>query len=81
MSYRKTYKLNNGANSGGWYACTYCDKKVRFSSAHVDHIWPKSKGGSNDSWNLVVSCAPCNQSKGNKIDGRVVEGYATKLFR
>ncbi len=79
-NYRKTYKLNNQANSGGWYNCTYCDKSIRFSDADIDHIWPQSKGGSNNNFNLVIACQTCNRSKGNKIDGRIIKGYVAKIF-
>ena len=78
-NYRKTYKLNNPAKAGGWYECAYCGKKIRFSQADIDHIWPKSKGGSNSCFNLIGSCQSCNRSKGNKIDGRVIQGYVKKL--
>ncbi|MDB5422572.1 MAG: endonuclease [Brevundimonas sp.] len=41
------------------------DPKGRLS---VDHILPKSWGGSDDSRNLQPSHVGCNQKKGNKID-------------
>jgi hypothetical protein len=34
---------------------------------HVDHIWPRSKGGSDDSSNLAVVHAGCNLQKQNKL--------------
>jgi 5-methylcytosine-specific restriction endonuclease McrA len=80
MGYRNTYRENNKPNAGGWYKCTYCDKSIRFSQADIDHVWPQSRGGSNSNWNLVVACQSCNRSKGNKIDGRVVQGYITKIW-
>ena len=44
--------------------CAYCDASDR--RLEVDHIWPKSRGGSNQVSNLVISCEPCNQAKGNR---------------
>lgn len=41
-------------NEGNWRAR---------ESLHIDHIYPVSKGGTNDSDNLVTSCGPCNLSK------------------
>ncbi len=34
---------------------------------HIDHIEPKSLGGTNDPTNLVKSCATCNIRKGTKL--------------
>lgn len=33
----------------------------------VDHIWPKSRGGSNHIDNLQPMCSPCNSRKKDKI--------------
>jgi len=44
------------------HACRYCFEVV----THVDHVIPKSKGGTNDPENLVAACAECNYSKGAK---------------
>lgn len=44
--------------------CVYCGKKnVPFE---VEHIVPKSRGGSNRISNLTLSCHDCNQEKGNQ---------------
>lgn len=41
--------------------CVYCG----IEATTLDHIVPKSKGGSNRNYNLVPCCRPCNQGKGN----------------
>lgn len=43
--------------------CAYCgiDKVVRFE---IDHVKPRSCGGTNAVTNLVLSCRVCNQAKG-----------------
>lgn len=33
-------------------------------TATVDHIIPKSRGGTNDLDNLVIACYPCNTGRG-----------------
>lgn len=43
----------------GLYTCVYCDAPFE----HVDHVWPKALGGTDDPWNLVPACAACNTSK------------------
>ncbi len=43
--------------------CAYCGaENVPLT---IDHIHPRSKGGSNRVSNLTLSCFPCNQRKGN----------------
>lgn len=40
---------------------------LRMEEATVDHIIPKSLGGSNHPSNLQMAHGPCNWSKGNKL--------------
>lgn len=61
--YRKNGKMYLPQEKG-WYTCTRCGKKLRWKDVDVDHIQPKSKGGSNDAYNLQVMCKHCNRSKG-----------------
>ncbi|AOY84230.1 MAG: HNH endonuclease [Moorea sp. SIO1G6] len=44
--------------------CVYCGAEN--VPLEVDHIIPKSKGGSNRVSNLTLACRSCNQKKGNK---------------
>jgi len=43
--------------------CAYCGKKD--TPLEIEHIKPKSKGGSNRISNLSLACHDCNQTKGN----------------
>jgi len=52
--------------SGG--RCALCGITKNDSPLDVDHIIPRSRGGSNDISNLQVLCAKCNRTKGNKDD-------------
>jgi len=47
----------------GW-TCQYCGSR---SSLTVDHVVPRSKGGSSTWDNIVASCAPCNRRKGDSL--------------
>ena len=42
--------------------CAYCNQKG--VPLEVEHIIPKSKGGSNRASNLTISCSKCNLEKG-----------------
>jgi hypothetical protein len=44
--------------------CAYC--KAKDVSLEVEHIHPRSKGGSNRISNLTLACHDCNQRKGNQ---------------
>ena len=46
--------------------CQYCNTKLRDSQITIDHIIPKSQGGSNSFINCVVSCHACNNMKANR---------------
>ena len=43
--------------------CAYCGAKD--VPLEVEHIQPKSKGGTNRVSNLSIACVPCNQAKSN----------------
>ena len=53
--------------------CYYCQANVG-DVYHVDHVIPLSRGGSNGPENIVVACAPCNQSKSDKMPHEWPEG-------
>ncbi len=44
--------------------CAYCNKKD--IPLQIEHIIPRSKGGSNRISNLTLACQRCNQTKGTK---------------
>jgi hypothetical protein len=46
------------------WQCIACGADLCVVSWHIDHIIPKSRGGSNDVHNLQVLCATCNLVKG-----------------
>ncbi len=46
------------------YRCAYCGKAN--TPFEVDHILPRSRGGSNRFSNLCLACHTCNQEKGDR---------------
>lgn len=46
--------------------CAYCGKPpIADASLTIDHIRPKSKGGSDSTSNVTPACLSCNHSKGS----------------
>ena len=84
FDYRNEYfKKNKGFLGLGIYFCAYCGRPLRRGpNLHIDHIIPKSKNQYllNRSFNTTVSCAKCNLKKSDKVDYRIVQGYASKAF-
>ena len=62
--------------SGG--KCVYCGAKAE----EIDHVIPRSNGGTNSTYNLLASCRACNQMKSNlslKDFGKLVGKDFSKL--
>lgn len=59
--------------------CAYCG--VENVPLEVEHIQPKSKGGSDRVSNLALACHPCNQSKGNQDIQDFLSGKTDLLNR
>ena len=48
----------------GWL-CAYCGSGS--NRLTLDHVVPRSRGGTSVWENVVTSCAPCNHSKGDRL--------------
>ena len=57
---RRMFRENIKARDG--HKCVYCGSTENLT---VDHVRPKSKGGTDTADNLVTACRPCNQAKGS----------------
>jgi 5-methylcytosine-specific restriction endonuclease McrA len=51
--------------------CPGCWKYFTYEQLTLDHIKPKSLGGSNAITNLRLMCAPCNRERGNDLEWKV----------
>ena len=49
------------------YTCQYCGKIFSPSELTLDHVIPKSRGGSSNWDNLVACCKRCNNRKGRYL--------------
>ena len=52
----------------GW-RCVYCG--TTNGRLTLDHVIPRSKGGSSTWDNIVASCAPCNRRKADRLPHQV----------
>ena len=51
------------------FRCLYCGTDLRQAApadVTLDHLLPRSAGGSNEATNLVTACRSCNSSRGAK---------------
>lgn len=63
--------------------CEYCRTPAEFSTDDfaVEHVMPKSRGGTDDIDNLAWSCQGCNSRKFTAIEGLdPITGSKTPLF-
>lgn len=47
-------------------SCIYCGKLMTHEKMTLDHIRPRSRGGSDSKANLAICCGNCNQAKANR---------------
>ena len=52
--------------------CKGCQEFFRFRNLTIDHIVPRSKGGTNDPDNLQLLCGACNSTKGNRTQDELI---------
>jgi 5-methylcytosine-specific restriction endonuclease McrA len=57
--------------------CQYCGRHYPTSELSLDHVMPRSQGGTSTWTNLVCACTRCNAKKG----GRTPEQAHMKLIR
>lgn len=48
------------------YTCQYCGRKTKAGLLSVDHVQPRSRGGSTSWENCVLACVGCNSRKADQ---------------
>jgi hypothetical protein len=48
------------------HSCQYCSCKLDSENATIDHVLPRSKGGTHKWENVVACCLKCNRKKGDR---------------
>ena len=61
------------------FVCQYCGQHPPNALLEVDHINPKSCGGSNDINNLITACIDCNRGKSNVTLTRIPKKLKTDI--
>lgn len=62
-------------------ACIYCGHPLTEEEMEVDHIVPRSRGGSNEFGNKVCACPSCNAAKADQTVSAFISGMSAKQFR
>ena len=47
--------------------CRYCEVELTLRTATIDHILPRSRGGTNRKRNLTLACRRCNMLKASML--------------
>lgn len=55
------------------FTCQYCGARPPDVRLHVDHIFPRSKGGRWELDNLRTACEACNIGKSDRLISEVCE--------
>jgi hypothetical protein len=75
-SFKRKYPLSKQLNT--LKDCPYCNNYLDKNNAHLEHIYPVSKGGKSSSKNLVWVCASCNLKKKNMTLNSFIKKYEMK---
>ena len=74
----RTFRLMQGRQGPVWLGkCIHCNSKLMVTpdgtpigKATVEHIVPRTHGGTDDVRNVAMACARCNGAKGRRLDNR-----------
>lgn len=61
--------------------CQYCGRKLPRHELNLDHVIPRSKGGSSIWENVVCSCQECNRQKGGRTPHEATMNLLRKPYK
>ena len=61
--------------------CNGCEVLFPFRNMTIDHIHPRSKGGTDDPENLQLLCAACNSTKGDRTQAYLIQALKEQGVR
>lgn len=67
IPYRRPQPTRKNILTRDGFRCMYCGKRFESSRLTLDHIIPRSRGGSSLWENLVACCGPDNHRKGHQL--------------
>ena len=74
---RKKFRKTLYGNQEGF--CIGCKNHYNLKDLEVDHIIPRSKGGTDHKHNLQLLCGNCNRKKGNRSQSEFLEDLHTTV--
>lgn len=63
------------------FTCQWCGQRLHPKDLTLDHLHPRKHGGQTTWGNLVTSCRPCNQKKGEHTYKEAQELLGMELIR
>ena len=81
MTYKLSKRTRFAVFKRDLFRCQYCGATPPDAVLEVDHIEPRSEGGSDDEDNLVTACLPCNRGKAHISLSVIPESLAEKAAR
>ena len=62
--------------------CTYCSKELDDNKdCTLDHVLPKSQGGTNNLKNLVICCNDCNRKKSDLLLTQFIKAFDIEITK
>lgn len=61
--------------------CQICGEQFDIKDMTIEHVYPKSKGGPKEDYNVTLTCQPCNCKKGAMYPYKNYLGEELKPFK